>query len=349
MPARRLDGQRGRRAAPARSRIPASPMPPRASSSASKPWPSSSIERRSPSAAAHEQDADSLRAGVLDDVRHRLLHDPVQRRLDLGGRRSSPSRDSSSTAIPVASVKVSTSRSSAATRPKSSSAFGRSSTASRRTSCKRRHDELAQASPSAAAVVLGVLDRLQAEQDRGERLAGLVVQLPREPPALELLPFDDAPQRVALDAPRKIDGDGRTLREVLGEPQVGVREAGIAPGSVVREHDARSGRRATSSGTYSPVTRAEPPRHLLHDLGVVEDGIDTLAPTALEHRTDLATREERLVEQVRSTSPMRSPRRATRPGPAARSRRCARRSARAAARRRAARAEAARARRRARR
>ena len=73
-------------------------------------------------------------AGVLDDVRQRLLHDPVERGLDLG-REPLESRFAwTSTAIPVCSAKASPSRSSAGTRPKSSSAFGRSSTASRRTS-----------------------------------------------------------------------------------------------------------------------------------------------------------------------------------------------------------------------
>ena len=73
---------------------------------------------------------------VLDDVRQRLLHDPVERRLDLAAAAAaSPSRASSvDVDARLLARTSSTSRSSAGTSPKSSSAVGRSSTASRRTS-----------------------------------------------------------------------------------------------------------------------------------------------------------------------------------------------------------------------
>ncbi len=65
---------------------------------------------------------------------------------------------------------------------------------------QRRHDELAQLSEGRGLVVC-VLDHLQAEQDRRQRLPRLVVQLTRETPPFDLLSLDDTPQRVALDAP----------------------------------------------------------------------------------------------------------------------------------------------------
>ena len=45
-----------------------------------------------------------------------------------------------------------------------------------------------------------LLERLETEQDRGERLAGLVVKLARKAAALELLRLHDPAQRVARDA-----------------------------------------------------------------------------------------------------------------------------------------------------
>ena len=90
---------------------------------------------------------------VLDDVRQRLLDDPVERRLGLGRQPLVAERCSRSTAIPSAPRSVSVSRSSAGTRPKSSSTFGRSSTASRRTSCSVADDELAQLAHGGARLV----------------------------------------------------------------------------------------------------------------------------------------------------------------------------------------------------
>ena len=87
-------------------------------------------------------------------------------------------------------------------------------------------------------VGLRLLDRLQPEQHRGQLLAGLVVQLAREPAALELLRLDDPAQRVAGDARREVDRDGGAGREGLGEPQVGLGEAGVAAFAVVRDEHA---------------------------------------------------------------------------------------------------------------
>jgi hypothetical protein len=94
--------------------------------------------------------------------------------------------------MPLDSLNVCTRRSSAATRPKSSSAFG------------RRFARIG-------------LESAQSEQDRRQRLASLVVELAREPAAFDLLPGDDPTQRVAGDALREVDGNRRAHCELLGE------------------------------------------------------------------------------------------------------------------------------------
>ena len=152
------------------------------------------------------------------------------------------------------------------------------------------------------------------------------------------------PQRIALDAAREIDGDGGALGEVLGEPQVGVREPRVATLPVVGEgnpdravarqqrHVQARGRRRncratswTTSGSSSTAsTRSLRPR----------------ASTRADLRLGAGSRRA----AARSAARRRSPRSAGRPPPATRSRRRERGSARVAARRRAAAAVAARAR-----
>ena len=94
----------------------------------------------------------AVRLGVLGDVRQRLLDDAVERGLDLRRQALDCRVASRSTAMPVCSAKPSVSRSSAGTSPKSSSAFGRSSTASRRTSWSVRDDAVAQLGDGLAGV-----------------------------------------------------------------------------------------------------------------------------------------------------------------------------------------------------
>ena len=132
--------------------------------------------------------------------------------------------------MPVCSANASVSRSSAATRPKSSSTAGRSSTARRRTSWSALTTSSRSSARAARARVVRerLLERLQPEQDRGQRLPGLVVELAREPPALQLLRLHDAAERIARDALRQLDGDGGAGRERLGQPQVVVGEARVA-------------------------------------------------------------------------------------------------------------------------
>ena len=110
--------ERPRRVAPGRSRVrrPRSPPPP-------------------PRPCARATMLTRVASGMLDDVRQRLLHDPVERRLDLARQPlvAEPRLELDARARSARRTS-STSRSSAGTSPKSSSAFGRSSTASRRTS-----------------------------------------------------------------------------------------------------------------------------------------------------------------------------------------------------------------------
>ena len=120
---------------PTRSRMPSIPSPSLAAIADRNRLPSSSITRHHLPIVAREEDAHMLRTRVLDDVRERFLHDPVERGRGIVrklARRRGARRES--TAIPVCVLHVSVSRSSAETSPKSSRAFGRSSTASRRTS-----------------------------------------------------------------------------------------------------------------------------------------------------------------------------------------------------------------------
>ena len=56
-----------------------------------------------------------------------------------------------------------------------------------------------------------MLDRLQAEQDRGERLPGLVVQLAREALPLEFLAFEQRPHRLAADPLGELERDAARL------------------------------------------------------------------------------------------------------------------------------------------
>jgi hypothetical protein len=77
----------------------------------------------------------------------------------------------------------------------------------------------------ALLVALRLLDRLQAEQHRVSFLPGLVVQLPCESAALELLRLDDPAECVAGDAGGEVDRRRRARSERLGQAQVGIGEA----------------------------------------------------------------------------------------------------------------------------
>ena len=213
-----------------RSPIPSRPRPSRAASGM-KPRPSSSITAVIARRPAREHDADRARLRVLDDVRQRLLDDPVERGLDVARQPVADAAPPGRRAFPVCSAKVSRSRSSAATRPKSSSAFGRSSTASRRTSCSvsTTCSRTAASAAVRSSSLLASSTRLQPEQHRRQLLPGLVVQLARQPARARA----PAPRRPGAARRRATRAERSTAtaargRERLGEPQVGLGEARVA-------------------------------------------------------------------------------------------------------------------------
>ena len=107
-----------------------------------------------------------------------------------------------------------------------------------------------------------LLERLQPEQDRGQRLPGLVVELAREPAALDLLRLHDAPDRIPRHALRQLDGDGGAGGERLGQAEVVVGEAGVGAFLVV---DLEHADRLVARDQRHPHAgaRAGLPRHLL--------------------------------------------------------------------------------------
>ena len=102
----------------------------------SKPRPSSSITAVTRPILAGQDDADARAPRVLDDVRQRLLHDPVERGLDLrraGARRRAGLDVDVDARSPRRPCRAR--RSSAGDEPEVVERLGRSSTARRRTSC----------------------------------------------------------------------------------------------------------------------------------------------------------------------------------------------------------------------
>ena len=185
--------------------------------------------------------------------------------------------------MPVCSRKVPTRRSIAGTRPKSSSAFGRSSTASLRTSWsvvttssrnsrRRGHD---------ARRVFESSKLLQLEEDRRQSLPGLVVQLPRESLPLQLLRPDDTAKRVARDALGEVDGDRRPGCECFCEAHVLVGEPHVAAFLVVGGDDAdrpvAQHHRHEDAGPGAHL-----PACLLIHLDVVDERVDPFASPSLQ-------------------------------------------------------------------
>ena len=131
-----------------------------------------------------------------------------------------------------------------------------------------------------------VFQRLQPEKDRGQGLASLVVQLPCESRALELLRLDNAANGVTANALRERDCRRRPSRERLSEPDILVGEARGGFELVVRDHDTYR----NSLGEKRDIQRGantHPASNLLVHLGIVEDGVDALATSALEHTSGL--------------------------------------------------------------
>ena len=195
---------------PTRSRIPSSPKPPSRTEAGSKPCPSSSITAATAPGFRDQNDADVACARVLDDVREGLLDDAVERGLHLG--RKPLRREAGLEAYPDPGLRAERLGQPLERRDEAEVVEHLRPQLDREPAhvMQRRDDELAHVGDRLRALVALdlLLERLQAEQDRRERLAGLVVQLACEPAPLELLRVDDAPERVACDALREIDRDG---------------------------------------------------------------------------------------------------------------------------------------------
>ena len=122
---------------------------------------------------------------------------------------------------------------------------------------------------------------LQAEPDRGERLAGLVVKLAREPLPLGLLTFEQRPHGLSADTLGELDGHGCSIRKRLRQPHVCIGESVIGVGFVVRSHHAH-GATVDAQRDIQGRRRIEQPRRRLVDLGIVDEGVDALRTVAFE-------------------------------------------------------------------
>ena len=239
------------------------------------------------SAAAGEDDADRTGLGVLDDVRQRLLHDPIESRLDVARQPAVELRlevDAHSRLLGEGVAQPLQRGDEAEVVERLRAQLDRQAAHV----VQRLDDLLAHGGDGFGALLLGrgLLDRLQPEQHRGQLLPGLVVQLARQPAPLELLRLDDAAQRVAGDTRGLVDGDGGARGEGLGEAQVVIGEARVGALLVVGDDDADRSP-AGDQRDVEPAARAEPAGRVLVDLGIVEERVDPLRPAPLEHAAAL--------------------------------------------------------------
>ena len=181
---------------------------------------------------------------------------------------------------------------------------------------KRLDHDLAQCEHCLAQLGLlfrGLLDRPQAEQDRGQRLACLVVQLPCEPLPLELLSRDDPAKRVARHALREIDCKRRALGEDLGDPDVLVAEPPVRHVLVVSNQDADC-TVAEDQRNPEPRPGLDAADDRLIDLGVVDDRVHALASPTLQYTGGLR-RARAKASPRRTDRPRRLPRSRSRVSP----------------------------------
>ena len=176
---------------------------------------------------------------------------------------------------------------------------------------------------SSAARALGglrcLLEGLQAEQDRRQRLTCLVVQLAREARPLQLLRLDDPPDGVPAHPLGEIDGDRSTGSERLRQTKVVLAEDRGDSLLVVGDHDPDR----PSAHEQRHVQRrmdAESPRRLLIDLRIVQHRIDPSRSGHARGRALPSTRQERAqCPPLRRRCRPRPRRHATRHPPEARS------------------------------
>jgi hypothetical protein len=95
------------------------------------------------------------------------------------------------------------------------------------------------------------------------------------------LSSDDAAKCVTRNLPREIDRYRGSVRELLGESEIGARESGIGADLVVRDEHADWS--ITSEERYVETgRRAQPSGDVLVHLGILEKRVDALTSPALE-------------------------------------------------------------------
>ena len=224
------------------------------------------------------------RVGVLDGVRQRLLRDPIEHRLDLARQ--------------VETLALYGDRERRAV----GHAQPFREALERRSETDVIEHRRTQLDGQAANALEGVQDELangrhrllprarlepaQGEQDRGERLPGLVMQLARQARSLALLARDDRAHRLAPDPAREIDRGRRAVGERLGQPEVIVAEARVttAPRGVVVIAAEQADRLAVDDQRDEDAARGpDRARVRLVDRDVVHQRVDALGAAALDH------------------------------------------------------------------
>ena len=222
-------------------------------------------------------------AGVLDDVRERFLDDSVESRLDLRGEPFVGQRrlkiDGDSGLLGEGLGQALQGRDQAEVIEGARAQLdGEPANV-----LKRRDDQPSQFLDrcTRAGVLHSFLQTFQPQQDRRQRLPRLVVQLSRQPPALELLGLDDPAEGVARDSLREVDRERSPRRKRLGEAEIAVREADVAVQLVVGRQDPD---RAPPDEQRHPEAgpRARQAHRLTVDVRVLDHGVGPLAATALE-------------------------------------------------------------------
>ena len=180
---------------------------------------------------AGQHDADVGSTGVLDHVRERLLHDPVQRGLNVGGKtmRTEPGFDLHVELTPLTHGLAEPAES--GLEAEVVERGGTQLDGQPPDVLQRLDDEVAELGGCEMGGLGGLraLDPGEAEEYRRQRLARLVVQLPGETPALHLLGLHGTAQGIALHAARVLDRNGRLRREQRDDLLVLLGEAPVRP------------------------------------------------------------------------------------------------------------------------
>ena len=187
--------------------------------------------------------------------------------------------------MPVWSANVSVSRSSAGTSPKSSSTFGRSSTARRRTSCSaattssRSSASAACAGPSASASSSGF------SPSRIEVSAWPVSSWSSRASRRRSSSCAATTRRSASRATRSERSTATAARaaNVSARRRSSSEKRAVGRAELVVRLDHADHALPRGERHPEPRPRAEPARQLLVDLRVVDHGVDALAAAALEH------------------------------------------------------------------